>query len=55
MDDLNSVPPGSDCERCGHPFDDHLLWAEKDNVMGGGVMTCPLCDCTGTWSVAARG
>lgn len=37
---------------CGHPFDEHVLYATGSTPMDGGVMLCPVqgCMCFSTWS-----
>lgn len=43
---------GTPCPQCGHDFDSHVVYASASgNPMDGGLMSCPECDCTMTWSV----
>jgi hypothetical protein len=50
--------PGDDSECCEHDFKPHVLvMLNTDDIAGtegvpvGGLMFCPSCDCTATWSV----
>jgi hypothetical protein len=47
-----SVVPDA-CERCEHPWEDHVLHARQYPYPTDGWITCPVagCPCYGTWSV----
>lgn len=40
--------------RCGHLVDPHVLATLYADVMDGGLMFCPDCDCVQTWSAEGR-
>jgi hypothetical protein len=47
-----AIQDGDLCPRCGHLYDDHEVWASATgDPRDGGVITCPHCNCTGTWSL----
>lgn len=46
------------CDNCPHLFDPHLVVGLEEDAIAGvsgvpvaGVILCPECDCTTTWSV----
>lgn len=43
-------PPPETIHHCGHRWGDHVLYAPLD-PLSGGTLSCPDCDCTGTWDV----
>jgi hypothetical protein len=47
---LDSTP--RDCDRCGHPFQEHLLCSHGKPAVSGWV-ECPIegCTCESTWSL----
>lgn len=47
---LMGPPSDQACGRCPHRWGDHELYAPLD-PLSGGTVSCPDCECTGTWSV----
>lgn len=52
-DEAVKVEPGDVCDRCGHPFDPHVLVATMFDPKYGGLIFCDQlgCMCETTWSL----